>query len=332
MLGISVAKNGPNSNVFLYFTEAGEDGDGSDNCYKNQDKNINCTYENEPIGNRLYRYDYSNGKLMNPKLLLDVPATLGFPIPNRHNGGPILIGPDENVYVVIGDVDRRSQPLNVKDGAAPDGSGGILRLTRNGELVDGGILGNEAPLSLYYAYGIRNSFGIDFDPITGNLWDTENGDEGSDEINLVKPGFNSGWRTIMGMSSNEDQFGSTELIDFGGNGVYSDPEFVWSDAVGPTAIKFLGSDKLGEEYENDMFVADVHKGNIYHFEPNGERNALELDGDLGDKVADSDDELEDAIFGRNFGGISDIEVGPYDGCMYVVSIAQGKIFKISSRD
>ena len=119
MLGISVAKNGPNSNVFLYFTEAGEDADGSDNCYRNKDKNINCTYENEPIGNRLYRYDYLNGKLMNPKLLLDVPATLGFPIPNRHNGGSILIGPDENVYVVIGDVDRRSQTLNVKDGARP---------------------------------------------------------------------------------------------------------------------------------------------------------------------------------------------------------------------
>jgi hypothetical protein len=44
MLGISVAKNGPNSNVFLYFTEAGEVGDGSDNCYKNQDKNINCAH------------------------------------------------------------------------------------------------------------------------------------------------------------------------------------------------------------------------------------------------------------------------------------------------
>jgi hypothetical protein len=91
---------------------------------------------------------------MNPKLLLDVPATLGFPIPYRHNGGPILIGPDENVYVIIGDVDRRSQTLNVKYGAAPDGCGGILRATQNGELVDGGILGDESPLSLYYAYGL----------------------------------------------------------------------------------------------------------------------------------------------------------------------------------
>ena len=83
--------------------------------------------------------------------------------------------------------------------------------------------------------------------------------------------------------------------------------------MGPTAIRFVGSDKLGEEYEYDMFVADVHKGNIYHFELDDERTGLMLDGDIGDKVADSDVELEDAIFGRDFGGISDIEVGPYDG-------------------
>jgi glucose/arabinose dehydrogenase len=57
---------------------------------------------------------------------------------------------------------------------------------------NGGIIG-EYPLNLYYAYGIRNSFGINFDPITSNLWDTENGPGYGDEINLVEPGFNSGW-------------------------------------------------------------------------------------------------------------------------------------------
>jgi glucose/arabinose dehydrogenase len=329
MLGIAVAENGFNTTVFLYFTEAGQNNDGTDKCYKNQDKSIGCTNKNEPLGNRLYRYDFSNGKLINPKLILDVPATLGHPIPNRHNGGPILIGPDQNVYIVIGDVDRKSQAQNVKDGVRPDGSGGILRITQHGELVDGGILSNEHPLNLYYAYGIRNSFGLDFDPITGNLWDTENGDESSDEINLVEPGFNSGWRSIMGMSSNEEEFDPADLVHFRENGKYSDPEFVWNNVVGPTAVKFLGSNKLGEEYKNDMFVADVHKGYIYHFELNDERNNLSLEGVLEDKVADTDDELEDIIFGRGFGGITDIEVGP-DGYMYIVSIAQGKIFKISS--
>ena len=50
----------------------------------------------------------------------------------------------------------------------------------------------------YYAYGIRNSFGMDFDPVTGNLWDTENGPSYGDEINLVEPGFNSGWQVVQG--------------------------------------------------------------------------------------------------------------------------------------
>ena len=59
-----------------------------------------------------------------------------------------------------------------------------------------GILGDISPLNLYYAYGIRNSFGIDFDPVTGNLWDTENGPAYADEINIVKPGFNSGYTPV----------------------------------------------------------------------------------------------------------------------------------------
>ena len=58
----------------------------------------------------------------------------------------------------------------------PDGSSGILRFTPNGDPVGGGLLGNTSPLDKYYAYGIRNSFGIDYDPITGNIWMTDNGE------------------------------------------------------------------------------------------------------------------------------------------------------------
>ena len=64
-----------------------------------------------------------------------------------------------------------------------------------------GILGEEHPLNMYYAYGIRNSFGLDFDPVTGNLQDTENGPHFGDEINLVEPGFNSGWKKVQGIWS-----------------------------------------------------------------------------------------------------------------------------------
>ena len=67
------------------------------------------------------------------------------------------------------------------------------------------LLAERLPLDKYYAYGIRNSFGMDFDPLTGKLWDTENGPTFGDEINLVEPGFNSGWRKVQGMWTIEER-------------------------------------------------------------------------------------------------------------------------------
>jgi glucose/arabinose dehydrogenase len=231
-----------------------------------------------------------------------------------------------------------TQAQNYVAGAEPDGRSGILRITQDGQPVGGvgsSILGNTHPLNLYYAYGIRNSFGFDFDPITGNIWDTENGPgdgpgEG-DEINLVEPGFNSGWHEVHGMASSTAGFDLEEdIVDFEGKGKYSDPEFAWINTVGPTAVKFLVSDKLGMQYVNDMFVGDVHNGRIYHFDLNEYRTDLILDGLLADKVAHTDSEVEEhasVIFGEGFGGITDLEVGP-DGYLYVVSIGQGAIYRI----
>src|SRR5215216_2313416 len=213
MCGIAVSKSDSGTvYVFLYFTEAAESGNS------------------EPIGNRLYRYEWINNQLVNPILLLDLPATPG----PRHNGGVVRIGPDNNVYVIIGDVDgHETLAQNQESGEEPDGTSGILRVTQDGKPVgSSGILGDSYPLNLYYAYGIRNSFGFDFDPVTGNIWDTENGPGYGDEINLVEPGFNSGWLEITGFpsssTSSDDEFDSEEgddLVSFDGKGKYSDPEF-----------------------------------------------------------------------------------------------------------
>ena len=266
-----------------------------------------CEPGNDPLGNRLYRYELSNGQLSNPKLLLDLPATPG---PN-HNGGKVVIGPDKNLYVVIGDVLEEdllvrtgpiaatSKILNIVNGTGADGRGGILRSNQDGKPVGDGILGNEYPLDLYYAYGIRNSFGIAFDPVTGNLWDTENGPDYGDEINLVEPGFNSGWIGVQGkwkpfydevrggdyIAAHEIGADYEENLEtFSGKGRYSDPEFTWYNPVGPTGITFFNSSKFGEDYENDMFVADVNNGYIYHFDLNEDRTGLSLEGSLKDKI------------------------------------------------
>jgi len=191
------------------------------------------------------------------------------------------------------------------------------------------ILGNSIPLSLYYAYGIRNSFGLGFDSVTGNLWDTENGPGNSDEINLAQPGFNSGWQEVMGLVNDEDGFDQSDLVNFDGKGVYRDPELVWLNTAGPTAILFLTSDKLGPQYLNDMFVADVHNGRIYHFDLTSDRTHLVLPPPLAGKVIKNPraNGLDQIMFGEEFGGITDLKVGP-DGYLYVVSVGLGKIFRI----
>ena len=177
MLGIAIPKNTNSDgsrNVFLYYTETDDGGSPH---------------------NRLYRYELTsdNSQLLNPKLLLDLPAisssTTGEN--NNHNGGKLLIGPDNNVYTVIGDVGgHQGQAQNVKNGDPLDGTSGILRITQDGLPVannpligttidhssgskhaKGGVEGgsSSAFLNYYYAYGIRNSFGVDFDPLTGKL-------------------------------------------------------------------------------------------------------------------------------------------------------------------
>jgi glucose/arabinose dehydrogenase len=331
MLGISTMKsvNGV-TNVFLYYTEASNK-DGEDEPKNGGDS---------PLGNRLYRYNLIDNKLINPHLMLSLPA---YPGP-RHMGGAVITGPDNNIYFTVGDLDGsfkipfETMAQNYQNGSAPDGRSGIIRVSENGHPVGKGILAENFPLNLYYAYGIRNSFGIDFDPLTGYLWDTENGPHYGDEINLVEPGFNSGWAKVQGLwKPNLDDMGTpfTEidtLVNFEGKGKYSKPKFIWIPPVAPTAIKFLNSEKLGAIYANDIFVGAANYGNLYHFVLNKDRDSLELNAQLTDKIANDVTELNDIIFAKGFGRITDIEVGP-DGFLYVLSAEDdgATLYKISSK-
>jgi glucose/arabinose dehydrogenase len=343
LLGIAISKrhNDKPPYVFLYLTECTKKGDPNE-CSTFS----NCKPEKEGLRIHVYRYEFIDNKLVNPKLLLDLPGTPG----TGHYGGAITIGPDNNVYIPIGDIQgskcqiSTTMSQNYQNGTNPDGRSGILRITQEGKPVPGGsVIGIKYPLNLYYAYGIRNSFGIDFDPVTKKLWDTENGPEYGDEINLVEAGFNSGWDKVQGIwkpkeapdpldyvpgeiLSNPLRNGG--LVDFNGTGKYSPPEFIWNQTVAPTAIKFLNSDKLGKQYKNDMFVGDFHNGTLYHFDLNKNRTQLDLHGPLIDKIGDSLKQLEDVIFGKHFGAITDIEVGP-DGYLYVLSAGRGSIYRIA---
>jgi aldose sugar dehydrogenase len=328
MLGIAVSSDnndGMNKSqyVFLYYTESAinNEGDGTKK-------------EEEPLGNRIYRYILDDDRLKEDVLLLDLPAASSSNVTPFHNGGRIVVGPDRNIYAVIGDLNsRRTQAQNIQDGPEPDGTSTIYRIDQDGAPVGGNPFEDVENLDKSFAYGIRNSFGMDFDPVTGNLWNTENGPDYGDEINLVESGFNSGALYVFGMSSRKENFDPEKLVNFEGKGKYSDPEFSWEIPVGVTALQFLDSDKYGEEYQNDMFVGDVNNGNIYRFELNEDRDELSLTDDLEDKIADAPEEMGDVIFAKGFGGITDIEIGP-DGYLYILAINrfqednEGTIYRI----
>lgn len=330
LLGIAVSmdKEVDKTYVFLYYTES-------------MDGDVTTSSSTQPSYNKLYRYELENNKLINPRLLFTVPS------PNQytHVGGGMQIGPDNNLYLVVGDMHgelnetTRTLAQNYNEGLLPDGRAGILRFTHDGELIGNGILGNKYPVDLYFAYGIRNSFGLDFDPVSGKLWETENGPQSGDEINLVEPGFNGGWNKIRGNKAflqNSSQPGkiaveeSDQLVDFGGKGKYSAPEFVWNKRVAPTALKFLNSAQLGKKYQNDLFVASFNLGDIYDFNLNEKRTKL-LPSNLINRTLGEKLDVGSVLFAHGLGKITDMDVGP-DGNLYVLSKYQDTppIFRISS--
>ena len=313
LLGIAIHPNFPSTPfVYLYFTQSDTSNDTSGSA--------------AALANRVYRYSWNGSALISPSLILDLPVTPG---PN-HNGGTMTFGPDGKLYVVIGELNRNGQLQNFSSGPAPDNTGVIFRVNDDGSAPnDNPFFALGGNLAKYYAYGVRNSFGLAFDPITGELWDTENGLTSYDEINVVLPGFNSGWEQIMGPESRDPQ-GLGNLVFFPGSH-YADPKFSWFNTVGPTALVFLNSARLGVEYGNDLFVGDINNGNLYRFKVNTARNGFDFTSPgLSDLVADSNAEFQEVLLGTGFDGITDLKVGP-DGLLYVLSFGLGKIFVISGQ-
>jgi aldose sugar dehydrogenase len=315
LLGIAIWNGENDTSVFLYLTENYED------------KTRNVIYK--------YIYDENEKTLENMTLVLELPGEPG----PFHNGGKLATGPrDGYLYAVIGDVSSGGGILdNQIPGRPPNDKSVILRVDRDsGTPVEDNpfynYTGSMEKLHQYYAYGIRNSFGMEFDPMTGKLWMTENGDDVYDEINIVEPGFNSGWHKIMGPIVRTNMTIENDLIIFD-SAKYGDPIFSWYAPVGVTDIEFLNSTKLGEKYDDNVFVGDINNGNLYFFEVNGNRTGVTFhDPRLLDLVADpvkegEDSELSSLILGDGFGRITDIESGP-DGLLYIMTYEDGKIYRL----
>ena len=328
LLGIAITPD----HVYLYYTEA-------------ESRNDTREFEDTEAKNRVYQYDWDGEKLINPVMIKEFIAQQN----NDHHGGVMTTGLNNEVYFAIGDQgqsgvfeNRSDDPCYVIDFVNTSCSGEPIYETSSIFKID---TENDNKIELF-AIGIRNSFGLGVDPVTGYLWDTENGANYYDEINLVMPGFNSGWKRVMGPvdSDNPDIGGIQTIPPQFENFVYSDPELSWYETVGPTAISIPDKDGFGV-FSDWLFVGDFHFGTIYKFQLNSDRTGFDFpvssnynDNVIFQQVLDQDEEIiegagsfrlhDDNLFARTFAGISDIAF--HDNKMYVLSIMDGTLYRITT--
>jgi glucose/arabinose dehydrogenase len=309
LLGIALHPNFPvNGFVYVYYTPSSTASD--------------TQVSGSLLEHRVERYTWNGATLGGMQPILTLPSWGG---PN-HDGGVLEFGPDGMLYGVIGDLNRDGQLENYPAGPLPDSTAIIFRVEPDGSPPgDNPFVALGARMEIVYAYGVRNSFGLDFDPVSGDLWDTENGPSSYDEINRVLPGFNSGWERIMGPDSRDPE-GVGDLWMAAG-AAYSDPEFSWLSPVGVTAICFLDG-ILGAAHEGTCLVGDNNTGTLYRFELDETRTSLVMPTpETQDLVADNNGERNTFRLGSGFGVMPGIELGP-DG-VYVSSHLTGRIYRIA---
>jgi glucose/arabinose dehydrogenase len=344
LLGIALHPDFPQDpSVYLYWTESST----------GQDTDV--LSQTPLLGNRVDRFVWDGAALTFAQQLIRIRALqqdAGQPERGNHDGGVITFGPDGKLYILVGDGGRRGQLQNLRDGPfgpdVPDDqfggpqpddahlTGVILRLNDDGTTPAdnpffgaGAEIGGQvgANIQKVFAYGLRNSFGMAFDPVSGQLWEEENGDDSFTELNRVEPGFNSGWVQIQGPPDRIAQYKAIETslevdpvtgtVYFGLQQVrwpptniadssaealsrlftlpgasYSAPEFSWKFEVAPGAIGFVDGAGLGAQFQGDLFVGAARtflvEGNLFHFNLTGNRRRIAVDDPrLADRVADN---------------------------------------------
>jgi len=384
LLGIALHPNFPgNPGVYLYWTESSTGADSG------------ALANVALLGNRVDRFVWNGTTLTHEANIIRLRAfqsDAGQPLRGNHNGGMVKFGPDGKLYIFIGDEGRRGWmqnlpcgptptcPPTVADdqfgGPAPDDAhltGVILRLNDDGTtppdnplFATGANIGGEAGENIQkvFAYGLRNSFGMDFDPMAGSLWLEQNGDDSFTEIDLVDPGMNGGWVRVMGPLSRIAEFKAIETSqEFFGlqqdrwpptliadntlagklsifilpDSIYSDPEFSWKYEVAPAGLGFQAGNALGPEYNGNLFVGGARDllagGHLFRLKLSANRREIVSDDPrLADRVADNlakfdITESETLLFGRDFGVGTDVRSGP-NGNLFVVSLSKGTIYEI----
>lgn len=227
-----------------------------------------------------------------------------------HYGGKLVFDGEGHMFLTLGD--RQDFSFGDREAlmahSAQDRSnhkGVIVRLNDDGTVPDDNpFVGVDGVLPEIWSYGHRSPQGLAIHPITGDLWESEHGPQGGDEINLIEPGNNYGW-PVVGRGVNYGAFGRPIHVGISEEGMTSPTNF-WVPSIATSGLMIYSGDKF------PMWVGDIFSGALA-----GEQLArVHLDNDYRSVV------LEETL-AYDMGRIRDVRQGP-EGFIYLaISDRQG---------
>jgi len=171
--------------------------------------------------------------------------------------GRVMFGPDQTLYVTVGDRDRlcctgtEDNSLRMKAQGLDNHVGKTLRLKDDGTVPsDNPFVGKAGAKPEVFTYGHRNGYGLAFHPITGELWQAEIGPMGGDEVNILKPGHNYGWPLV---STGRNYTGTLVSDEPWARPGMDNPRIHWVPSISPSSIIFYTGDKF-PNWKNNLFV------------------------------------------------------------------------------
>lgn len=216
--------------------------------------------EKQPDGKNLMavakgKLNETAGKVENPKIIFRATPALDS---DKHYGSRLVFDKEGNLFVSTGErsiIEGRVQAQNMKSGL-----GKIFKITREGKPAPGNpFLENSDAMPEIYASGIRNAQGMDLHPETGELWETEMGPRGGDELNLIKSGMDYGWPTITyGIEYGGQTIGNPPLQQKEG---LEQPIYYWDPVLSPSGMAFYAGDAI-PEWKNNLFIGGLSSQHI----------------------------------------------------------------------
>jgi glucose/arabinose dehydrogenase len=258
---------------------------------------------------KLVRFKVKNNKIQNVENIF---ATGGGNTFNNHYGSRIAFDKNNYLFVSIGEgggsslggpnsTNRNAQDTKLNWGK-------VHRMKDNGDVPsDNPVLpGNTKPTTMF-SYGHRNPQGLTLNPQTGDIWETEHGPKGGDEINIISKGVNYGWPTYsIGINYN----GTTVSNDHKAEGI-KEPIFTWTPSIGVCGITFINSDNF-KSWNGNFLATGLAGQKLYRF------------------VIKDNKVVEENIWMEKMGRFRNVIQGS-DGAIYISLEGPGRILKVTAK-